>query len=483
MQSMSDPTIAYASITELSRRLQQRELSPVTLTEAVLARAQSLQPHLNAFVTLTAERARVEAQAAEIELNAGLSRGPLHGIPYVAKDLFDVAGYATQAGCTLLADNVAETDAAVVQRLAAAGMILIGKTHTVQFAFGGVGINQEFGTPHNPWSATPYAPGGSSSGTAVAIAAGIVPMGLGSDTGGSVRIPASLCGITGLKTTVGRVSRTGVYPLSWTLDSVGPLARTAQDCALAYVALHGPDENDATTLQCGPHDVLSGLDLGVEGLRICFAETAFWEGADPAVHDAVRATGKVFEDLGARVDSVAFPEAGQVAGGERERHRALVVAAEGCAVNRRLLDEHFDELDPHVAHRMISGRELNAPDYFDTIRAWQDLQRSASETLRDVDAVIVPTCAIPARSLAVIDADLDTYAAHNGKYLRNTAIGNMLNLCGVSVPCGFDADGMPIGLMVYAKPFDEGMALRVAYAFEMATDWRTQRPDLSWAGG
>ena len=480
---MSDPTIAYASIAELSSRLQRGELSPVTLTEAVLARAETLQPHLNAFVTLTAERARAEAQAAEIELNAGLSCGPLHGIPYVAKDLFDVAGHATQAGCPLLANATAEVDSAVVRRLAAAGMILIGKTHTVQFAFGGVGINQDFGTPHNPWNATAHAPGGSSSGSAVAVSAGIVPMGLGSDTRGSVRIPAALCGIAGLKTTVGRVSRAGVYPLSWTLDSVGPLARTVEDCALTYTALHGPDQKDASTLQHGPHDVLSGLKLGVDGLRICFAETAFWEGVDAAVHDAVRASGKVFEKLGARVGSIELPEAGQVAGGERERHRALVVAAEGCAVNRRLLDEHFDELDPHVAHRMIAGRELTAPDYFDTLLAWEDLQRRVVDSLRDVDAVIVPTCAITARPVSTIDQSLDTYAVHNGRYLRNTAIGNMLNLCGVSVPCGYDPTGMPIGLMVYAKPFDESMALRVAHAYERATEWRAQRPDLTWAGG
>jgi aspartyl-tRNA(Asn)/glutamyl-tRNA(Gln) amidotransferase subunit A len=480
---MSDLTVDYASVAALSARLQRRELSPVALTEAVLARAQALQPYLHAFVTLTAERAMAEARAAEIELDAGLSRGPLHGIPYVAKDLFDVAGHPTQAGCPLLADNTAGTDAAVVARLARAGMVLIGKTHTVQFAFGGVGINQDFGTPHNPWSETAHAPGGSSSGTAVAVSAGLVPVGLGSDTGGSVRIPAALCGIAGLKTTVGRVSRAGVYPLSWTLDSVGPLARGVRDCALTYSAMHGPDSDDPTTLNRDPHDVLSDLELGVEGLRICFAETAFWDDADSAVVAAVRAAGEVFENLGARVGSIDLPEAGQVAGGERERHRALVVAAEGCAINRRLLDEHFDALDPHVAHRMIAGRTLSAPDYGDTLRAWESLQASAIRSLRDVDAVLVPTCAITARPLAEIDESLETYARHNGKYLRNTAIGNMLNLCGVSVPCGFDPAGMPIGLTVYAKPFHEEMALRVAHAYEQATEWHTRRPDLGWAGG
>ncbi len=480
---MPESDVHLQSIVTLAERIRNGAISPVALTEMLLERIGALDGPLHAFVELTGERALAEARAAEVAIAAGQYRGPLHGIPYAVKDIFDVKGHATRAGCRLLKDNVAAGDATVVRRLAEAGMILLGKTHTVQFAFGAVGINHDMGTPHNPWNETPYAPGGSSSGTAVAVAAGMIPMGLGSDTGGSVRIPAALCGVTGLKTTVGRVSRAGVYPLSWSLDSVGPLARTVEDCALVYTAIQGADPNgDETTDGQAPHDVLTSLKLGVKDLRICFAETAFWEGADEAVESAVRDAGKVFERLGAHVGSIAFKEAGQVmgTGGERERHRALVIAAEACAFNRALLDDHIEELDPIVASRMVNGRNLTATDYFETIREWSALRRHANATLRDVDALIVPTCPVTARAIESVDQSLETYAEWNGKYLRNTSIGNILNLCGVSVPCGFDADGMPIGLTVYAKPFCEDVALRVAHAIEQATEWHQQHPDLSW---
>ena len=220
---MSDPALAFESITGLAAKIRAGQLSPVALTEALLDRITALDGRLHAFIAITRERALAEARAAELAIRGGQDLGPLHGIPYAAKDLIDVRGVPTTAGTRLLAGNVAKDDAAVVRRLAGAGMVLVGKTYTVQFAFGGVGANHDQGTPHNPWHATHHVPGGSSSGSAVAVAAGLVPMALGSDTGGSVRLPASLCGTVGLKTTVGRVSRAGVYPLSFTFDSIGPL--------------------------------------------------------------------------------------------------------------------------------------------------------------------------------------------------------------------------------------------------------------------
>ncbi len=229
---MTDSDIHYETIAELGRRLRTGELTPVTLTEALLARIEDLDGTLGAFQLVSADRALAAARAADTALAAGHDLGPLHGIPYAAKDLFDVSGLPTTAGTRLLDDNVADADSTVVARLSRAGMILLGKTKTVQFAYGGAGINRDLGTPHNPWHRTHHLPGGSSSGSAVAVAAGMAPAALGSDTGGSVRIPAALCGITGLKTTVGQVSRAGVYPLSWSLDSVGPLTRTVEDAAL-----------------------------------------------------------------------------------------------------------------------------------------------------------------------------------------------------------------------------------------------------------
>jgi aspartyl-tRNA(Asn)/glutamyl-tRNA(Gln) amidotransferase subunit A len=473
----------WAGVRALSERIRAGEVSPVEVTTAFLDRIDALDPRLHAFVTVTRERALAEAQAAEAALAAGSSRGPLHGVPYVAKDLFDVAGLPTMAGCTLLADRLAVEDCEVVRRLGAAGMVLLGKTHTVQFAFGGVGINHDTGTPHNPWHDEPYAPGGSSSGTAVAVAAGLAPVGLGTDTGGSVRAPASLCGVAGLKTTVGRVSRAGVYPLSSTLDSVGPLGRTVEDCAWVYEALQGADPADASTmLSCdgqARHDVTTTLADGVDGLRLAFAETVFFDDVDDEVAAAVRDTAAVFEDLGARVASLELPEVAAVMGaGDSERARSLFIAAEGCAFNRRILSERFDELDPAVSRRLQRGFELSAADYVDTQRRFAAARAGLVRRLTDVDALLVPSTMYPARPIAEVDADPETYAHFNGGYLRNTAIGNLLGLCAVSTPCGFTRAGLPIGLMVYAKPFAEEMALRVARAYEHASGWHRRRPPL-----
>ena len=464
----------FESITSLGRRLRSGELSPVALTETFLDRIERLDDQLGAFTVVCAERALAQARAARTQIEAGIDLGPLHGIPYAAKDLFDVRGLPTTAGTRLLADNIAAADATVVARLARAGMILVGKTVTVQFAYGGAGINHDHGTPHNPWHRVPHLPGGSSSGSAVAVAAGLAPMALGSDTGGSVRIPAALCGITGLKTTVGQVSRAGVYPLSESLDSVGPLTRDVEDAALVYRAIQGPDAADPTTSGRAQHDVLRDLRAGVAGLRLAFAETVFFDGADPDVAAAVRATGETFRGLGAQVGTMAFPAA---QGALDLNPRGLVIAAEAYSVNRHFLEAHFDELDPVVAHRMIKGGEISAADYIATTRAWRRLRAQAMEQMRDVDALLCPTTMIAARPVAAVDAGIESYAEANLACLRNTAIGNILGLCAVSVPCGRTADGLPIGLMIYTHPFREDVALRVGHAFQRATDWHLQTPE------
>lgn len=476
---MADPAVEFASIAELAARFRRGALSPVAAAERLLDRIAALDKRLHAFVTLTRDRALAEARAAEVRLRAGLDPGALCGIPYAVKDLYDVQGVSTGAGTRLLADNVAARDCAAVRRLAGAGMVLLGKTHTVQFAFGGVGINHDTGTPHNPWHPAPHAPGGSSSGSGVVVGAGLVPMALGSDTGGSVRIPAALCGTVGLKTTVGRISRSGVYPLSWTLDSVGPLTRTVEDAALVYAALQGPDPDDDTTVGVPPHDVLADLDAGVRGLRLAFAETVFFDDVDPEIERAVREAGRVLQGLGAHLGSVAVPEAAEAMA---EQRRAQFIAAEALAVNGRFLDRHFEALDPVVAHRMKTGLSLTATDYFVLLRQWAGLRERLARTLAEVDALLVPATTIPPRPLSVIDQSPQSYSDHNLRYLRNTALGNILNLCAVTLPCGFTGDGLPIGLMIYARPFQEGTALRVARAFERATDWHRRRPDLGWAG-
>jgi len=475
---MTESALPFATIAELAAQIRAGSQSPVKMTEAFLDRIARLDKRLHAFIAVTRDRALAEAHAAETLLRAGHDAGPLHGIPYAAKDLYDVKGLATTAGTRLLAGNTAARDCAAVRRLSAAGMVLLGKTHTVQFAFGGVGINHDHGTPHNPWHATPHAPGGSSSGSGVAVGASLAPMALGSDTGGSVRIPAALCGTVGLKTTVGRISRAGVYPLSWTLDSVGPLTRSVEDAALVYQALVGADVDDETTLGVAPDDVLRTLKGGVKGLRLAFGETVFFDDVDAEIVAAVREAGRVLRGLGAHVDSVEVPE---VAEAMAEQRRAQMIAAEALAVNGRFIDKEFDALDPVVAHRMRTGQKFSATDYFSVLRQWASLRERVKRTLADVDAVLVPATMIPPRPIAAIDASIETYGDANLRYLRNTAIGNILNFCSVVLPCGFTRDGLPIGLMIYARPFDEKTALRVAWAYEQATEWHRRRPDVGWA--
>jgi aspartyl-tRNA(Asn)/glutamyl-tRNA(Gln) amidotransferase subunit A len=467
------------SIAELAARFRDGSLRPTAYTEAALARLAALDPALHSFIVVCGERALAQAAAVERALELGIDLGPLYGIPYAAKDLFDVRGLPTTAGTHLLADNVAPRDSHVVRRLGAAGMNLLGKTYTVQFAYGAVGINHDQGTPHNPWHSEPYAPGGSSSGSAVAVAAGLTPMALGSDTGGSVRVPAALCGVVGLKTTVGRIGRGGVFPLCWSLDSVGPITRCVEDAALTYQAMVGVDADDETTRGVAEHDVLRGLKDGVKGLRLAFGETTFFDGVDAEVEAAVREAGRVLASLGAQLSGIELPA---VAAAWAEPQRPLLIAAEACALNRDFLDRHMDQLDPVIAPRMLAGRSLSAPDYHALVRRVARLRADALWQLRDVDALLVPTTMVAAGALSEIDSGFDNYMAYNVKVHRNAGLGNLLDWCGVSLPCGLTSAGLPIGLMVYAKPFAEDMALRVAYAYEAATDWHRRRPALEWAG-
>ncbi|UCG64923.1 MAG: amidase [Deltaproteobacteria bacterium] len=474
---MDKTNLHYGNIIHIAGRIRKGEISSTELVEYLLARIESLDDKLNAFQLLCNESAIEQARSADQALRAGKDLGVLHGIPYAAKDLFDVKGLPTKAGTKLLESNIASKDAAVIYKLSQAGMILLGKTNTVQFAFSGLGINHDHGTPHNPWSQDHHLPGGSSSGSGVSVAAGMVPMALGADTGGSVRVPASLCGTVGLKTTVGRVSRAGVYPLSWTLDSVGFLTRSVEDAALVYQCVQGADINDEITLGRTPHDVLKELKNGVRGMRLAFAESMFQEDLHPEVEKAVREGGSVFEELGAQVSSIEFTEAQEAL---QLNPGGVIVAAEGYTLNKRLLEEHFDELDPVVAHRMIKGKDVQASTYLENSVATKRLRSEAGNTLKDVDALIVPTTPVPAQPVSEVDTDLDNYLKRNTLYLRNTRIGNVLNMCGLSIPCGFTKGGFPIGLLIYGKPFQEDVVLRAGYAFQQITNWHRRTPDLSW---
>jgi aspartyl-tRNA(Asn)/glutamyl-tRNA(Gln) amidotransferase subunit A len=476
---MENLPLHYQTITDLAAGMRRGNITATRLIQNLLGRITSLDGHLKAFKLTCPERALEQAEAADRQFKDGREPGILCGIPYAAKDLFDIRGLPTAAGSSLLEENIAAANAHVIRSLNRAGMIFLGKTHTVQFAYGGVGINHDHGTPHNPWTPIHHVPGGSSSGSAVAVSAGMAPMALGTDTGGSVRIPASLCGITGLKTTVGRIGRGGVYPLSWSLDSVGVLTRSVEDAALVYQCLQGVDTDDETTWGLAEQDVLNDLKNGVRGMKLAFAESVFWENIHPDVEKSVRECGRVFKELGAVVDSVEFPEAEQA---RQLNAKGLIIAAEAYMLNKIWLEEHSDRLDPIVAQRLLMGKAVDAGQYLKNNFAWKKLRSQTVNTLKNVDALLVPTTAIPALPTAEVDADMETYTARNLSYLRNTAIGNVLNLCGLSLPCGFTGQGLPIGLMIYAKPFQENIVLRAGYAFQESTDWHRRQPDLSWVG-
>lgn len=475
---MAETPLHWQTISALSRQIHSGALSPVALMEHLLARVEALDPTLHAFRLVRRERALALAQAAELALRAGQDAGPLHGIPYAVKDIIDVQGMPTTAGSDLLLDNIAATDATVVRQLNHAGMVLLGKSQTVQFAFGAPGVNHHHGTPHNPWHATPHVPGGSSSGSGVAVGAGLVPMALGTDTGGSVRIPAALCGAVGLKTTVGQVSRAGVFPLSWTFDSVGPLTRSVEDAALVYQAMRGPDPLDTSTQGVAPYeDVLSGLQDGVRGLRLAFADSVFWDQADPEVVQAVQACGDVFANMGAHVERIAFPEAQASLAANAS---GVISAVEAYMAHQERLGERFQEYDPVVTYRIITGQEATALDYLHAVQSCRALQESMPRVLQDVDAILAPTTMVPPLPLATVDASMEAYKVWNPRYSRNTRVGNVLGLCSLTVPCGFTRAGLPIGLMICGKPFDDARVLRIGYAYEQATTWHLRTPDLSW---
>lgn len=478
---MADVPFHWQTITALSEQIHRRTLSPVDLMEHLLSRVETLDGALHSFRLLSRERALAAAQAAEWDLRAGKDCGPLHGIPYAVKDLIDVQGLPTTAGSNLLTDNIAATDATVVRHLHNAGMVLLGKAQTVQFAFGAPGINHHHGTPHNPWHPTPHVPGGSSNGSGVAVGAGLVPMALGTDTGGSVRIPAALCGVVGLKTTVGQVSRAGVFPLSWTFDSVGPLTRSVEDAALVYQAMRGPDPLDPSTRDTAPHeDVVRTLKDGVRGLRIAFAETVFWDKADPEVTQAVRACGDILANLGAHVTSIAFPEAAEAL---EANHSGVISAVEAYLAHQDRLGERFQEYDPVVTYRIVTGQEATALEYLRATQACEALRVKAHHAMRDLDVLLAPTTMVPALPVAEVDASLEAYKVWNPRYSRNTRVGNVLGMCSLTVPCGLSSQGLPIGLMICGKGFDEAMVLRVGYAYEQATAWHRRTPDLSWIAG
>ena len=469
-------------IAELAAAYRDGTSDPVSETEKYLARIEHCNTKLNAFTAITRERAIREAEQAREELRQGQDRGLLHGVPYAVKEHFDVANVATMVGCSLLNKNIASEDCTAVTRLRDAGMVLLGKTQTVQFGGGIVGINQDVGTPHNPWHEIHHVPGGSSSGSGVAVAAGLAPIALGGDTGGSVRAPASLCGTVGLKTTLGRISRDGVYPMSQTLDTVGVLSQCVQDAALAYDLLQGPDQNDETTVSVTAEPCANSLNDDISGMRLAVPTNTSFEGCEPAVETAVRNAIAQLRNLGTEIVELEIPELTEV---HHMEYRYAVSGCETYANNEDLFQEHAEQLDPLLGW-VTDVADLPASIYLRILQQHKKLCRRIDTTLAGFDAVITPTTLSPALPLASVAPNLGSYTEKyhlndpSEHYGRNTSMMNFLGLCGISLPCGFTPEGLPIGLQICGKAFDELTILRLAQAFESNTEWHLRDPDLSW---
>ncbi len=469
---MTDIDVVFSSISELSSALESGGSSSLEITELLLERIKQLDPSLKAFVTLTEDRAMMEAKASDDRRSSGNVLGPLDGVPYAVKDIFDVSGLPTMAGLSILSDNVVEHDCTAVRRLGEAGMVLVGKTHTVQLAFSITGLNGDLGTPHNPWNKIHHIPGGSSSGSAVAVGAGMVPLALGSDTAGSIRVPAALSGTVGLKPTCGRLGRGGVRPLSWTLDTIGPLTRTVFDSALVFEALQGPDPEDGTTLMTLPSKMLATLERTIDGMEITICDTLFFEDCDIEVIDAIEEAGKTLASLGAIVRHGELPEIQEAF---EQPYQNTIISTEAFAVNGAILEQHKSEIDSH-GYWMEVGKSFSGTEYYHALRAQANVQRRFSERLGNTSAILAPTTANPAWPVESIQAG----EVPKASYSRNTCIGNYLNLSSISIPCGFTTKGLPIGAMICSHPFEDALVLNIAHAFQQATSWHLNRPTLEW---
>jgi aspartyl-tRNA(Asn)/glutamyl-tRNA(Gln) amidotransferase subunit A len=463
--------LSFLSLSELASLLAGGKTSSRAVVEGCLARIDTLDGKLHAFVEVWHDDALAMADACDLERRAGLARGPLHGVPIALKDLFHVQGRPTTAGAVSWRGRIADRTATCVQRLLAAGMIPLGKTHMVEFAFGSWGTNEPMGAPRNPWDPmTHRVAGGSSSGSAVAVAAGLAPCALGSDTGGSVRIPAALCGLTGLKVTYGTISLHDVVPLSGSLDSIGPITRTVDDAALLAAAMAGFDPNDPATRNMPPFEIaeVRVRTPDLRGRRIAaLPPEQFPEFIDAAVVRARDDAIAVLRGLGAIVENVPFPFDFQALGLKNGR----LIAAEGYAFHRAYIEDEAVPFDPGVRARMLSGKTTSAADYIDAMAERRRAAAHFATWMRGCDALLTPTVPFPAIPVGDVDESVAPMAMF-------TRAGNYLGACALSLPAGFSAQGLPVGVQLVGAPHAEGTLVEIGRAFQHATDWHRRRPPV-----
>ena len=466
---MTPSDLVQLGITDIVDLIQTRQLSPVELVGSYLERIERLNPTLNVYLTVMADAALTAARAAEQAVAENAEHAPLRGVPIALKDNYDVAGVRMTAGSRFLRDNIAATDAEVVTRLRRAGAIILGKLNMHEWAIGGTTRNPHYGPCHNPWDISRI-PGGSSGGSGAAVAADMAPASLGTDTGGSVRIPAALNGVCGLRPTIGRVSNRGVIPVSWTFDTVGPLARRAEDVAALLQAIAGYDHEDLTCVDQPVGDYLSSLRQGVQGLRLGLLGGHFQTEPQPGITNAINRAARVYEDLGAHIEELELAEAEITI----ERTSEMLLA-EAAAYHQPRLAERAEDFGPDVLTRLRIGAGVTGSQYGRNRQEQRRWRRELERAFARFDVLLAPTCGIPAPRIEQSEGVATTRLLTRFTYPFSLAEVPVLSL-----PCGL-SDGLPVGLQLVAPHWQEARLLRVAWAYQQATDWHLQRPPLATA--
>jgi aspartyl-tRNA(Asn)/glutamyl-tRNA(Gln) amidotransferase subunit A len=460
------------TVGSLAEAIKAKKLSPIEVVREYLYRIARLDSKLRSFITVDAEGALARARALEKEP----PRGPLHGIPLAYKDLCVVRGLPTSCGTRTPDYFRFERECTAVTRLSQAGAVTLGKLNMSELAMGPFGDNAHHGDAQNPWRPG-HITGGSSSGSGGAVAARLSAGALGSDTGGSIRLPAAACGIVGLKPTYGRVSRAGAMPLSWSYDHLGPMTLTVRDCAILLGVIAGHDPADATSSRRRVPDYVAALDEPVRGLRVGVPESYYFDGLTVEVDAAVRAAIATIGELGAHVEPLPVPDPEPMVAACNN----VMVRAESAVIHSRILKEQPGELQPAVLARLAPGLRVSAYDYIQASRLRARFTREfIAGVFSRVDVFVASTIPEPAPSLAEAKSgSTDDVVKRMGRFSRLTRPLNTLGLPALSVPCGFSADGLPIGIQLIGRPFDEALILRLGHAYEQAAGWHTRRPPLS----
>ena len=457
----------HRSILQISELVRQGAVSPVGLTEDCLARIERLNPRLNAFITVTADSALQQARQAEAEIREGNWRGPLHGIPLALKDLIDTAGVRTTAASERFKDRTPVQDAEIVRRLKAAGAVILGKQNLHEFAYGGSSMVSYFGEVRNAWNPEHIA-GGSSGGSASSVAAGLCYGAIGTDTAGSIREPAALCGVVGLKPTYGRVSARGVIPLSPSLDHVGPIARTVADAAIILQAIAGFDEKDKPSVDVPVEDYVCGLGKNLKPLRIGIPRRFFFEDLDPEVAAAIDHALTGLSSLGAELRDVQLTV---------PVDRTLQ-AAEAYAFHAELVNHSLDLYQPETLRRIRTGENISPESVLKLRQELERLRDTVASTFTHVDLLVTPTTPIAAPAIVELKENPDLLRPRELLLLRNTRPFNVWGLPAISVPCGFTSAGLPIGIQIIGPRWEEARVLQLAHAYEQATTWHKREPRL-----